>query len=77
MEKITEAQRLLIQYFKALGATQARIVYLMALLWIPEEAEEMIRYIAETGERDLTRLSEIAYEISQKHEKEETKNQEE
>ena len=62
-----ENQELLMDYFIALGATRMELMYLMALLYYPPAAQDMINYIADTGEKELAKLMSIASKIYAKY----------
>jgi len=67
VEVLTEAQNLLLGYLTASKVSLAERLNILDLLWKPEATMEMHRYIAETKESDLTKLSSTAYEISKKY----------
>ena len=67
MDMLTEEQSLLMDYLRVLGMPLSERLQILNLLWEEEAMQEMVQYIAETEEQNLTKLSSTAYEISKKY----------
>ena len=69
---LTEAQRVLAQYFGARGVSTIRSLEIGILLWDEEATMEMLKYILDTEEKDPQKLYEVAVQISKKYKVEES-----
>ena len=63
----TPEQNLLSDYLAAIGMPLLKRLITMIDLWEPEATMEMLRYIAETEEKNLAQLSKVACKISRKY----------
>ena len=67
MRTLTPDQQLLARYLTELRMPIIDRLRIITELWNPQATLEMLRYIAETEEKDLAKLSLTASKISQKY----------